>query len=225
MQNEWTTRTRTARVDVDTTTTRPPGRKATWTAEAGHWRADGPTEKDATAALTAGLRAFLAVYRPPSLLAFRGYVAVVSPDLRGGADSPLSWDQRIVHPDGHTSNSLGGAESWDEAEAHARYALAHHATDWHDNASVWGAAEYLEGGQRYDHGHYGPADLLRYAAWQRAARAATDAGMDANDSHAWACEHAAEHAVPEPATADATATPVTPAPVPSGWANVDTAGK
>src|SRR5262245_61703907 len=79
MLQDYTIRDRTVRVELDVTATRPPGRGRTWTVEGGHWRAEGVTEKDALGALAAGLREFLARYGPPRVLAFRGYVAVVSP--------------------------------------------------------------------------------------------------------------------------------------------------
>ncbi|MEV8504518.1 hypothetical protein AB0368_06755 [Actinoplanes sp. NPDC051475] len=44
---------------------------------------------------------------------------------------------------------------------------------------------------------YGPDELYHYAAWQRAARAAMNAGRD--DWHEWAWEHHAQFAVARPA--------------------------
>jgi hypothetical protein len=192
---EYTTRQQPVRVVIDATTTRPPGHRRTWTAEAGRWHADGTTEKAATTALAANLKTFLDTYRPPTVLAFRGYVAVLSVDLGDGSTDRPSWEERVVHPDGHISTSFGGAESWDEAEAGARCRLAHMATDWHDDASVHAGAAYLRGADRIGYGQYGPAEFLRYAAWQRAAKAAMDAGRD--DWHRWAGEHATQFAVPD----------------------------
>jgi hypothetical protein len=195
MTLDYTIRERTVRVSIDATATRPPGRNRTWTVEAGHWRAEGATEKTAADLLANGLREFVLQYRPPAVLALRGYVAVVALDL-GTVHAPLVWHERILHPHGRVGSSTGTAESWEEAEAHARHTLAQISTDWHDDASVQEAAAYLEGGQRHDHGQYGPDEFYRYAAWQRAAKAAMDAGRA--DWHQWAGDHKAEFTVPRP---------------------------
>jgi hypothetical protein len=195
-QHEWTRHDRTVRVDVETVTTRPPGHRQAWTAEAGKdrpWRADGATEKEALATLTNALREFLAHYRPPTVLTFRSYVAVVSLDT-GDSHNPIVWRQEVFHRDRRFSSSSGGGGSWEAAEAHARHNLAQASTDWHNDDSVREAAAYLEGGQRFGHGEYGPDEFLRYAAWQRAAKAAMAAGRD--DWHEWAHQHRNEYTIP-----------------------------
>ncbi len=195
MSLDYTSRERAVRITLSANAIRPPGRNQTWTVEAGHWRAEGATEKAAGDALAEGLREFLVQYRPPTVLALRGFVAVVAPDL-GDAYTPLVWHEQIVHRDGHVSSSTGTAESWEEAEAHARHTLAQLSTDWHDDASAHEAAGYLEGGQRHGYGQYGPAEFYRYAAWQRAAKAAMDAGRD--DWHQWASDHEREFTIARP---------------------------
>lgn len=193
--NDWTRNERTARPTLDVTTTRPPGRRAAWTAEAGHWRVDGPTERDTLHRLNAALSLFLANYRAPVIVAYGGATAVVSLDV---TDSPnlLAYRQHTVYPDGRTSLMIGTFTGWDQVTAEARYHLVHLATDWHDDASVHAGAAFIAGGERYGHGQYGPEELYRYAAWQRAARAAMDAKRD--DWHQWASEHEREFVVPRP---------------------------
>jgi hypothetical protein len=73
-------------------------------------------------------------------------------------------------------------------------------TDWHDDGSVQEAAAYLDRGPTVAGDGYGPDELYRYAAWQRAARSAMDAGRD--DWHEWASQHEAEFTVSRPTGAD-----------------------
>ncbi|MEV0732420.1 hypothetical protein [Polymorphospora sp. NPDC050346] len=195
MTSDYTTRRRPVRITLDATATRPPGRGRTWSAEFGDWRAEGVSEKAAGDALAGHLREFLVQYRPPTVLTFRGCVAVVTVDI-GSAYAPITWHQQIVRRGGRVSSSSGSAASWEEAEAHARHNLAHISTDWHDDTSVQEAAAYLEGGDRFEYGQYGPDELYGYAAWQRAAKAAMDAGR--HGWHQWASDHQAEFAVARP---------------------------
>jgi hypothetical protein len=192
LYNEFTHRDRAVRVRLDATASRPPGRRRDWTVEAGYWRAAAPTEKAAADALTTRLHQFLTHYEPARLLTFRGYTAVVELDL-GAEDGSLCWRRRVITPDGRVSLSGFGAASWAEAEADTRTSLAHQSTDWHDDASVQDAAAYLDRGPRGD-GRAGPEELYDYAAWQRAAKAATDDGRP--DWHEWASAHRREFAVP-----------------------------
>lgn len=88
--------------------------------------------------------------------------------------NPLTWHWRIMHPDGHVSAStIYDTANWDDAEAQTRFDLVRRTTDWYDDESVHRAAAYLSkrGTARGD-SQYGPDELYRYAAWQRAARAA-----------------------------------------------------
>ncbi len=190
-------RERVVRLVVTAIASRPAGRGQSWTVEAGHWRAEGRTEKDAVDRLAGNLTAFLAVYRPPVIVTFRGYTAVVSlacGDFDGG--NPVIWQQRTAYPDGSVTWGRGTSTSgWEEAEAGARYDLAHRSTDWHDDASVHEAAVFLEGGERFDDGRFGPDEIYKYAAFQRAAKVAMAAGRG-DDWHDWATEHRAEFAVP-----------------------------
>lgn len=193
--NEFTHRERTVQVRLDATASRRPGRSTPWTVEAGSWRADATTEKAAADALAAGLHRFLARYEPARLLTFRGRAAVVQLDL--AADGSLSWSHRVADPDGRTTTTVLAAADWAAAEACTRSALAHRTTDWHDDASVHAAAAYLDRGPRG--GDQDAADeLYRYAAWQRAAHAAIEAGR--TDWHAWASAHQREFAVRRPET-------------------------
>lgn len=216
--DEWITRKRTVKPPVDVTITRPPGRRARWIAEVptedaelSGWRAEGASERAAADTLTARMSAFLANYRPPEIITFRGQVAVLSIATTCD-DGPPHWQYEII--DGGKRAGSGGfsATSWAEAVADMRHNLAQRSTDWHDDASVWEAAEYLHGGDRFRYGQLGPAELLRYAAWQRAAKAAKDAGRA--DWHEWAGEHRDEFAVPKPAPQP---------PCLSGWATIDAA--
>jgi hypothetical protein len=187
---------RGVRLRLDATATRPPGRSRTWTVEAGRWRAEGATEKAAIDALTERLQEFLKQYQDPKVLSFRGYTAVVTLDL-GDGDNPVTWSERVVDPHGRVAYSGFAANSWQEAEARARYVLARRSTDWHDDNSVHEAAAYIEDGPRFVGDRFGPAEIYRYASWQRAARVAMDAGRD--DWHEWATKHVAEFTVPRPA--------------------------
>lgn len=200
--NEWTHHDRTVRISVDMHTSRPPGRGRAWTAETGHtsrphWRGEGATEKAASDALAAGLALFVHWYRPPVVLSFRGHAAVVSVDL--DCAGRLMWRQDWTGPNGCSGGSAGGAKDWDDAEAQARNDLAHRTTDWHDDASVHAAAEYVTGWNRFDQKR---ADALyEYAAWQRAAKHAIDQGMG-DDFHPWAGEHWREFALTRPEPSD-----------------------
>jgi len=175
----------TVRIRLRATAARPAGRRQRWTVEAGHWRADGAFEKTAADALAEGLREFLIHYRTPTVLSFRGYTAVLSLEL-GDGDHAMTWTERVVDPDGRVSYSGIAADSWEQVEARARYNLAQRSTDWHDDTSVHEAAAYLNARPGPDDWS-GPEDLYRYAAWQRAAQAAMDAGRD--DWHGWAGDH------------------------------------
>jgi hypothetical protein len=83
----------------------------------------------------------------------------------------------------------------DDAEAQARYDLVRRTIDWHDDDSVHQAAAYLPQ-RRPNRGdsRCGPDELHRYAAWQRAARPAMEAGRD--DFHEWAFAHEKDFALP-----------------------------
>lgn len=203
---ERTFRERVIRVPLDVTINPPRYRGGDWIIEAGRWRIEKPTQKAALDAFVTGLRTFLVEYEPPSVLTFAGHVAIVSPDLSGWV-RPLVWRQDIVKPDGRQLPSIISVADRQEAEAHARQALAFHATDWFDDTSVQDGADYLVGGERYGYGEYGPQQLYDYAAFQRAAKAAMDAGHE--DWHDWASRHAAEYAVPRrtPAAAQPASVP------------------
>jgi hypothetical protein len=177
MLHDYTVRQRGIRIPVEATASRPPGRGRTWTVEVGYWRADATTEKAAVDILAARLRDFLTCYRQPTVLSFRGYTAVVMLEL-GDAEHAVSWTQRVVTPNGHVQYSGHAADSWEQAEAYARHSLAQLSTDWHDDGSVQQAAAYLDHGRTVPGDPYGLDALYRYAAWQRAARAAMDAGRD-----------------------------------------------
>lgn len=114
------TRERDLRVHLDATVTRPTKRGRSWTVEAGRWRAEGRTEKDALAALTAGLQQFLGHYQAPKVFAFRGHVAVLSADLGVSdtdTDTRSQFQQQVVHPQGRIAYSGFTADGgWDEAQ-------------------------------------------------------------------------------------------------------------
>ncbi|MEU4244276.1 hypothetical protein [Actinoplanes sp. NPDC026619] len=174
MPSDEVVRRRGVRISLAATAYRPAGRHQRWTVEAAErWRAEGPTEKAAADALTAGLQTFLESYREPVVLSFRGYTVVLALDLAWGPQPRPIWLERTIRPDGTTSSSGRTAESWQDAEASARYTLAQRTTDWPDNASVHEAA-FLARATIVDD-RYGPDELLRYAAWQRAAAAAISA--------------------------------------------------
>jgi hypothetical protein len=191
----------TVRIRLGATAVRPAGRRQRWSVEAGYWRADGTSEKAAVEALAEGLHEFLTHYRPPSVLSFRGYTAVLSLDLSDGFHA-MAWTVRVVAPEGGVSYSGVGADTWEQVEAQARYDLAQRSTDWHDDTSVHEAAAYLRKVRSGPDSWSGPDELYRYAAWQRAARAAMNAGRD--DWHDWASEHQAQFTIAVPVPADTT---------------------
>jgi hypothetical protein len=190
--DDYTIHKRGVTIRLDATASRPPGWRKPWTVEAGSWRVDAATEKAAADTLSERLRVFLTQYEEARLLSFRGYAAVVECDL-GDDHNSVIWRRRMVSPEGRVDCAGFGAANWDEAEAHARHDLAHRSTDWHDDDSVHEAAAYLQHGPRLADGRHGPDELYRYAAWQRAARAATEDGRD--DWHEWASVHAKEFAI------------------------------
>lgn len=187
-------RDRTVSIRLAATAARPGGRHRRWTVEVGPWRAEGATEKAAVDTFAERVRNFLTHYREPAIESFRGYTAVLSLEL-GDDDNTMVFIERVVAPDGEVSYSGAGANSWDEIQARARYDLAQRTTDFQDDASVHEAAAYLRAGPRPS-GQYGADELYRYASWQRAARAAIDAGRD--NWREWASEHRAEFLIPEP---------------------------
>jgi hypothetical protein len=191
--NEWTHGETTARVTVKTT--RRPGRKAHWTAQVGEWFADGKTEREAATRLAESIATLAQARTAPTVIMFKGHVAVISATQNPYQPGDLSWATQTAHPDGHVGySSQGGTLA--EATASARHSLAQRVTDWHDDASVHEGAAFLDGLDAVDHGCYGPTGFYRYAAWQRAAKAAMDAGEA--DFHTWATEHAKEFEVPRP---------------------------
>jgi hypothetical protein len=189
---EFTHRDRAVRVRLDATASRPPGRHRDWTVETGYWRAAAPTEKAAADSLTTGLHQFLTHYEPARILTFRGHTAVVELG-QGGEDGALCFLRRVVTPDDRVCLTVFRVADWTEAEADARHSLAHQSTDWHDDTSVHTAAAYLDS-VPHGGGTYGSGELYRYAAWQRAAKAATDEGRP--DWHEWASAHQKEFAIP-----------------------------
>jgi hypothetical protein len=195
MHLEPMSRERAVSIRLGVTTARPGGRRQRWTVEAGHWRAEGATEKAAVDAFAERAREFLAHYREPAIESFRGYTAVLSLEL-GDDDNAMVFTERVVGRDGRVSYSGVGADSWDEIQARARYHLAQRTTDFHDDDSVHEAAAYLRT-RPISASQYGADELYRYASWQRAARAAIDANRD--DWHEWACNHWKEFPIPQPA--------------------------
>lgn len=190
----------TVRIRLGATAARPGGRHQRWTVEAGHWRADGASEKMAVDALAVGLRDFLSHYRTPVIVSFRGYTAVLSLEL-GDGDRAMAWTERVVDPDGGVSYSGVTADSWEQVESRARYNLAQRSTDWFDDNSVHQAAAYLKA-RPVPNDWSGPAGLYRYAAWQRAARAAMDASRD--DWREWASDHWRQFTIAAPGPAEPT---------------------
>ncbi|QWF85756.1 hypothetical protein [Amycolatopsis sp. CA-230715] len=195
--NDYTIRKRGVEIRLDATASRPPGWRKAWTMEAGIFRADGVTEKAAAGALAECVRVFLTHYESPRLLMFRDHTAIVELDLGGDIDS-LRWCRRIVTPGGRVRMTGFDAASWAEAEADTRHSLVHQSTDWHNDTSVHEAAAYLDSSPR-TRDLFGPDELYRYAAWQRAAQAAMKAGRD--NWHEWASSHASEFAVSRPTDA------------------------
>ena len=118
----------TIRIRLGATAVRPAGRRQRWTVEAGHWRADGASEKAAVDALADGLHKFLTHYRTPTIVSFRGYTVVLSLE-RAGGDQTMAWTARVVDPDGRVSYSGATADRWEQMEARARYNLAQRSTE------------------------------------------------------------------------------------------------
>lgn len=198
-QHEYTYHEKTIRPVLSATATRPPGRGREWTVEVGqHWRATGKTEKAAADLLAGLIGNFLIQYETPRIITFRGHTVVLSLSV-GDGDNPVTWEQQTITPDGRVSyRSCASGASWDEAVASAQYDLAHRTTDWHDDDSVEEALDFVEDSKKVRPGYYGPAELREYARWQRAAKAAMDAGRA--DWHEWASVHwrDVEFAVPRP---------------------------
>lgn len=198
MQYEYTRHEKTIRPVLSATATRPPGPGRTWTVEVGqHWRADGKTEKAAGDLLAGLIGNFLLQYERPRIITFRGHTTVLALSV-GDSDNPVTWEQQTITPDGRVSYTDTGGGSWDEVVAVARYHLAGRTADWFDDTSVQEAAAFVADGRRFRNGQYGPDELYQYAAWQRAAKAAMDAGRD--DWHEWATHNAndPQFTVPRP---------------------------
>jgi hypothetical protein len=199
------THQRDVRVHIAATAVRPPRRGQPWSIEVGRWRAEGVTEKAAVAAITGRLRQFLTDHQGPRVVSFRGYVAVVAVDL-GDDYRPLRFIEQVIKPGGQVAGwSSGSADTWEQAEAQARYGLAQRTTDWHDDGSVHEAAAYLAQGPKIEFDRHGPSELYHYAAWQRAAKAALAADRD--DWHEWAHEHYADFTITQPETGGAVSAP------------------
>jgi hypothetical protein len=188
------TRHRTVRVALDAIIAPPSRRGAEWSARIGdRWMTSGCTsEKAAVDALSGAVRTFVAGWESPAVLQYRGHVAVVFP--APGTDGSVQWCVREISSEGRGCESSIGAANQREAIAWAKYSLAQRAADWFDDDSVHDAADYLVGNTHGEYSLGGPDELYGYAAWQRAARAAIDAGSA--DYHGWATEHAREFAVP-----------------------------
>ncbi len=180
MNPEWTCNTRPARITVEAATSRPPGRGASWAAEFGRWRTVGKAESATVKALADGMAAFLADYRPPVIITYGGYTSIVSIDMHDGVPS---WHEVVTGPNGYCSTT-GSGDGWELAIARARHSLAQRVTDWHNDASVHAGAAFVADAAKVDRGQFGPEEFYRYAAWQRAAKDALDAGRDC--WHDWA---------------------------------------
>ena len=136
----------------------------------------------AKAAFAACVEAVLDNLGDPQLLALGGYVGVVWMTVCGGGET-VEFRYRILHPDGAPGGSLFGFATAEEAERSCRLHLSQYATDYFDDDSVFAAWHFLLPDQRHDH--------LRYAAWQRARRAAEQ--VECADKHRWASEHQDEY--------------------------------
>ncbi len=192
--NDYTNSETTARVTVNTT--RAPGRAPSWTAQVGNWYAGGKTEREAANRLAEGIVAFARAPRDPRIVVFKGHVAVISAAPSFDQPERTFWAVQVVRPNGGNVSYSSRGGTLADADAATRHGLAQLATDWHDDASVHEGAAFLDGLDAVDYGQYGPDEFYRYAAWQRAAKAAMDAGEP--DFHTWATKHAREFEVSRP---------------------------
>ncbi len=193
---EWTHKTATVRVTLPAHTSRPPGRGATWAAEVGKHdkhRVTGATERAAVTALAEGLAEFITEYRPPVVNSYNGYTSILAIEPSDGA---ASWREVIVSPGGIICSSSSCNGGWDRAEARARYGLVQRTTDWVDDESVHAGARYIDAGRHARHDTFNADEHYRYAAWQRAAAHAVDAGIP--NMHEWATEHQNEFTITRP---------------------------
>ncbi len=130
----------------------------------------------------------LATDHAPIVVTFRGYTMVgwVEP----GHSEEVQWSTRTIGPDagGWCSRAYEGGRF--DREARMRYDLAQRTTDQLDDVSVRGGWEFIPASASDSWGTSLRDEFLRMAGWQRAARAAMDAGRE--DWHEWASAHTAE---------------------------------
>jgi hypothetical protein len=193
--NDWTHKDATMRIPVRTS--RRPGRRSIWTAHLGEFSAEGTTERGAVTRLAESIATFAQVFNAPRILTFKGRTAVITARQNGYQVNEVTWTVETVRPTGGGVGHMSTGGTLAEVTASARNNLAHMATDWHDDASVHEGAAFAAGPELDEDGQYGRNEFYRYAAWQRAAKAAMDAGVP--DFHRWASEHAKDFEVTRPA--------------------------
>lgn len=169
------------------------GQRRNGRAITGHSVALGPLSAEAAtlaaarAARAAQVEAWTARDDDPIVLNYGGRVAVLVP-TPGTEDG---WAETRFRQDGSHGSASWSAGTRREAEARARYHLVQSAIeDWSDDDALRAGAAYLLPDDTHEREIWGPRELYRYAAWQRAAQHAIEAGRP--DFHAWACEHSRE---------------------------------
>lgn len=137
----------------------------------------------------AQLQTWLDAYTGPTVVTWERHTAVLVQMPTDNTYERISVSEIITGPDASVEGGVyrfqshAGYQSMEEAKRRALVSMITHNVDHLDDASVFAAFDVLEGRRLREEA----TELLRRAAWQRAARHAIDAGMQ--DYHAWACEH------------------------------------
>lgn len=162
------------------------GRRARWVkaikATVGPLEVTERSQGAARQKLTETVEQLLDVLRDPEFITHNGKTLVLYISTLGGVPT---FGYRVI---GITSGAISPTgETWDQARRSALRHFLDLATDPHDDESVAGGVAFIRSQRGTDDD---VADFLRRAAWQRAAKAAIDAGEA--DYHRWACDHERE---------------------------------
>lgn len=153
------------------------GRWRNWhTLKVGEVEGGGYTIAEARHDLAQNLARAVANLRPPVTLTYAGNTSQVYADAFGICVS-------------HGSSYSRGDWTWEQAEASARFQLVTIGCDPHDDGSLRDAIAFLRPA-RDERDRNGPADLLSWAAFQRAYRHAEQLGE--KDPHGWTAGRTAD---------------------------------
>lgn len=136
-------------------------------ASRGCLQVEAPKVSEAKERFAEAVERFLDVYDGATTICFRGATFIVTP--RPAWPEP-AWGYEIVH-EGRAGSHCGvNGDKREAVRAAKRHLVQYTTDDYSDDAGVQQGFNFLAGNEEDQYEH------LRYAAWQRAAKQAQDAG-------------------------------------------------